>query len=155
MPASLVGTPTGRHGRHDVLPSRQRFGTSHRSRYRSPVKRPRAADVRHWPVSTCGARGQSDSSVSVRVPVKRWVLLCRCHVARALLAQGPEVFPLEHRAAIEVVDTLARVSVNSQMAFESCAEQARLLNTLSAVWTLQPILAEIPQQPPTTHIFIQ
>jgi hypothetical protein len=68
MPASLVG-----------------------SRYRSPVKRLRAADDQHWPGSTCRARGQSDSSVSVRVPVKRWGLLCRCDVARTLLAQGGSV----------------------------------------------------------------
>ncbi len=64
------------------------------------------------------------------------------------------MFPLEDRAAIQVVDTLAWASVYGQVAFDSCAERARLLNTLTAVWTLQVILVKILQQPPTTHIFI-
>ena len=46
------------------------------------------------------------------------------------------MFSLKHRTAVEVVDTLASASVNSQVAFESCAESSRLLNTLSTVWAL-------------------
>ncbi len=65
------------------------------------------------------------------------------------------MLPLKHGAAIEVVDTLARASVNGQVALESRAELACLENTLAAVWTFQIILVEVFQQPPTTHIFIQ
>ena len=75
------------------------------------------------------------------------------HTPRSKSA-AEKVYPLEHRAAIEVVGTLARTSANNQGAFDSRAERARLLNTLTAVWTLQVILVKVLHQPPNTHILI-